>query len=313
MTRSSEHLVWHGAAFGLNLTGDFPAPGLADRAAGGSRTPETAIALVEHRALDPGPATVLYQHPLPEGTFSIGQHRSGWYVADHPFYGRYGVAADAGRIECAPEDLPDWLWQRFLVGQILPLAALLHGREPLHASGVVLDGGAVLLMGASGAGKSSVALQLAARSGTFLADDVSALEVSSGGVLAHPGAALVSLEAKEIERVPACVRLKRLGESDGEVRLQVAARARRPVPVRSVYVLNRRAHADKLRILPREQDGPRLLLGATFNAYLRTPERLARQLDVCAGLADSASLREVSIPPRSNAADVARAIEADAS
>ena len=58
------------------------------------------------------------------------------------------------------EDLEAWLWQRFLVGQVLPFAALLQGLEVFHASAVVLGDRVVAIVGGSGGGKTSVGLNL---------------------------------------------------------------------------------------------------------------------------------------------------------
>ncbi len=54
---------------------------------------------------------------------------------------------------------------------------------------------------------------------------------------------------------------------------------------------------------------PRVLLGATFNAYLRDPERLARQLDVCEALGRSVAVRTVRSGPSDGARGTAAAIE----
>ena len=51
-------------------------------------------------------------------------------------------------------------WQRFLIAQVLPFAAALHGLEVLHASAVTVAGRALALLGPSGAGKTSLALAL---------------------------------------------------------------------------------------------------------------------------------------------------------
>jgi len=76
----------------------------------------------------------------------------------------------------------------FLLGS--SLGALLHQRGilALHASAVVVNGGAVLFAGVSGAGKSTLAAAFARRGHAALADDVSALTVDRKGcVVAHPG------------------------------------------------------------------------------------------------------------------------------
>jgi hypothetical protein len=61
-----------------------------------------------------------------------------------------------------------------------------RGRYPVHAAGVALDGRAVLLAGASGVGKSTLALACARSGWTFLGDDVVLLhEDDPGGHAVH--------------------------------------------------------------------------------------------------------------------------------
>jgi hypothetical protein len=50
---------------------------------------------------------------------------------------------------------------------------------------------------------------------------------------------------------------------------------------------------------------PFTLLGATFNLSVRTPERLQRQLDLCARLAAEVPVLSLQIPPGVDAAAVA--------
>ena len=220
------------------------------------------------------------------------------------------MGARAAEIRCAPRDLPDWVWQRFLVAQPLPLAALLHGLEPLHAAAVDLDGRAVLLSGTSGAGKSSVLLHLLARGARFLADDVSALEARDDAVVVHPAPRLASVDTAALARLPGegATRLARLGVLEGEARLLVGPAASAPSRVASIYVLRRTDAAVGLAVAPPRLEPAKVLLGATFNAYVDDPRRLARQLDVTARLARDAVVREVRVPPGAGAAAVAAAV-----
>ena len=108
--------------------------------------------------------------------------------------------------------------------------------ETLHASCVAIDGHAVLIMGASGTGKSGLALQLLVLGAGLVADDrtiltrrednlyVSApdtirgqVEARSVGILASPYAGsavlklVVSLDEKEQDRLPAQHTTKLMG------------------------------------------------------------------------------------------------------
>jgi hypothetical protein len=257
-----------------------------------------------------GEREVLSEQPLPRGSFTISTVAGGWYALDHPYYGAFHVAADGSEIVCAPNDLPSWLWQRFLIAQPLPLAALLHGYEPLHASAVAIGGQALLFMGTSGAGKSSVALHLTARGATFLADDVTALELRDGAVTAHPGPPLVSVDAGGLERLrgEGAPSWTVLGSLEGEARIALAGAETRALPVAAVYVLTRSTDVSAIQIVPPAPGAAKALLGGTFNAYIRSPARLARQLELSGLLAEAAGVSQVRIPMDADAGAAAEAI-----
>jgi SAM-dependent methyltransferase len=59
---------------------------------------------------------------------------------------------------------------------VLPLALPLFGLEPFHGSAVGVQGGALLVLGAAGTGKSSTAAAMEAGGFDLLADDASAID-----------------------------------------------------------------------------------------------------------------------------------------
>jgi hypothetical protein len=251
---------------------------------------------------------VLAEHPLPRGSFRIA-HGAGGYRLGHTYYGTFRVAEDGSQIACAPNDLPAWVWQRFLIAQALPLASLLRGYEPLHASAVAVDRRALLVLGTSGAGKSSVALRLTAIGGTFMADDVTALAVEAGVVTAHPGAPLVSVDVGELEHLgPPAGGWEVLGSLEGEARIALAGAETRALPVHAVYVLTRSAEVSAIEIAPPASGPAKALLGGTFNAYMESPARLARQLELSGLLAETAGVSQVRIPMDADAGATAEAI-----
>lgn len=73
--------------------------------------------------------------------------------------------------QTTPEDMAT-----YLLGPVLAFVLRLRGTLALHASAVVVDGGALLFAGSAGAGKSTTAAAFVARGATMLADDVSAIE-----------------------------------------------------------------------------------------------------------------------------------------
>ena len=85
--------------------------------------------------------------------FRIDAHpRRGYRICGED-QGCYLLSAPGDALRCAIGTCPAQNWQRFLVGQVLPFAALVAGLEIFHASAVVLGGRALAFTGESGAGK----------------------------------------------------------------------------------------------------------------------------------------------------------------
>ena len=78
------------------------------------------------------------------------------------------------------------------------------------------------------------------------------------------------------------------------------------LPLGAVYFLDRAEGHRELRFEPTAD--PYLLLASTFNFVIRTPERLAAQLDTCAAIARSAALFRVAAPRSMSAAEVGAAV-----
>lgn len=225
-------------------------------------------------------------------------------------YGAYTVSPDAATIRCAPPEVEDWRWQRCLIGQILPLAAVLRGLEVFHGAAVAIDGRAVGIVGASHAGKSSVAVNLVLRGARLLADDVLALDPVGDGLAVHPGPGVVSVRHAEAGRISDADR-RELGTvlgDDGEALRILVPRGGGPVPLGTLYFLERQdvARTSIERLWPPD---PRLLLGSTFNYLVATPERLTNQLDICTMLARTTPLFRVNIAPSTTATDLAMMVE----
>lgn len=181
--------------------------------------------------------------------------------------------------------------------QGLPLAATLRGLELLHAAGVALAGGVVLMAGEPGAGKTSLAAALVRRGGALLSDDAVALELRDDALLAHPGSALLQLREPEHARLSPAQRTAS-GAADGAVagkRRVVPRRADAPAPPLALCLLERSSEQPALERLA--QVDPFALLATTFNLSVRTPERLARHLDLCARIAASVPVHRVRVQP----------------
>ena len=239
----------------------------------------------------------------------IETHSEAGYLIWGRARGSYLLSVDGRRLYCAPGESPPETWERFLIGQVLPFAALVSGLEIFHASSVVLHGGAIAFAGPSGAGKTSVALSLCDGGASFLADDVLALESRGDDLLAHPGTPLAGIDRRE------ATRLRDAGKLSQE---EVLMRNRREHVVR-VRAGTEEAPLHALFFLDRRPDGPsnpsfepvtdpQTLLAATFNFVLDTPERLRGLLNVCA-LAAQRRVERIVAGPSVDASELGAAVQ----
>jgi hypothetical protein len=240
--------------------------------------------------------------------FRIEAHPSAGYLLWGEGAGSYVLSLDGNRLWCAPGDGVAHGWERFLIGQVLPFAALVSGLEIFHASAVVLDGRAIAFVGASGAGKTSLALELCRRGASFLADDVVALESRGGELIAHPGTPLAGIDAASARRMCEAggphAAIERSADA-GEVLLRMEG-AQRPVPLGALFFLERTTLRAERLCFERAADA-RLLLASTFNFVLDTPTRMSGLLDACA-LASRRRVERIAIPRGLDAGELAESV-----
>jgi hypothetical protein len=239
--------------------------------------------------------------------FQIARGEGG-YRFSGPRYGTAIVSPRASRVWGAPGAGGMEDWQRFLVAQVLPFAAVLCGLEVFHASAVAVDGRAVAFLGPSGAGKTSIAIALCRLGASFLTDDVLAVERDGERLLAHPGAPVAGIAGEEVERLRSRRSLDDdtvLSSDPREVMVRVSPQ-RDPVPLKAIFVLDRRPEA-----LPEPRfeqvTEPQVLLSATFNLVLLDGPRLEALLDVCS-LAAGGMVERVVVGRETDASTLAEAL-----
>jgi len=256
------------------------------------------------RLRSPGGARAMDADRDPKGRWRVHQHGVAVCV----------VEADGSSLVCAPSDPDSPRWTRFLVGQGLPLAAVLQGLEPFHASAGGLAGATVGITGASYAGKTTLALALVLRGAALVTDDVLVVEASGDSVAAHPGAHIANVRHATVE-------LFRDGGLAGigaevsrdEHGVRLAVELERAVQPLSVLYYLERSLGQKAPAFERlRSPDPRLLLAASFNLAVVAPDRLARQLDVCWRIARTTSVVRALMPPGLNPREMAAAVECDA-
>ncbi|HEV3321194.1 MAG TPA: hypothetical protein VG147_03275 [Solirubrobacteraceae bacterium] len=300
--------------FGLDVSADAQLPFLQHApAAPTGRGFAISVAAGQSAAVLgwPDSAELVCDQRAPDGTvnFRIEAHPEAGYLIWGPTWGSHLISADGRSVVCATGDCAQDAWQRLLIAQVLPFAAVLHGLEVFHAGAVVRAGSAIALIGPSRAGKTSVALELCRRGASFLTDDVLAVERSGEELLGHPGTPVAGLDHAEAQR------LAHVGEAQREEIVAVNAReqlvrmrgAAEPAPLEALFILDRRGDAASEPRFEAAAD-PQLLLAATFNSVLTAPARLRELLDICA-LAARRRVERIVAGPEVDATQLAVAIE----
>jgi hypothetical protein len=301
-----------GFAFGLQIAADYEVPGL-EPGAGSSAGRKLTLALADEAELRgawrPRGARELSHREHPDGgtLLRIEADADAGYLFEAAGYGLHWLSADGRRARSAPPaDTEPWLWQRYLIGQLLPFAAVLQGLEVLHAGAAIFDGQALAVSGPSGAGKSTLTALLTQRGGRFLTDDVLVLEAGRQ-LIAHPGAAVASIRHGAMD-LPTPADDVRVGDDGEALRVRVERHAG-PAPLGLLCFLKRQPEAEALSLERPAPLDPRLLLGATFNLTLRDPARLERQLELCAQISRQARVLLATVPESVGPEELAAELE----
>lgn len=311
------HDAWTASTFGLELHGNFAAPGLAGTGVGAPGAP-----VVRARLMPAGPAAG-WDSPLTqrvirwqlEGTgtiLQIDRHPELGYRLFARDQGTHVVSPDGREIASASHGAPPWIWQRYLTGQVLPLAAVLSGAEVLHASAVDIGGRAVAFVATSGTGKSSLALNLVLRGANFLADDVAAIRLFDGRPTVLPGPPTANLQRTEAAMMgAACAELGPVIAADDEtLRVALASYGTLPVPLSAIYFLHRESPAAEPEFDELRHASWTTLAGSAFSAFHATARRMRNQLEILGAISEQVRLFDLSIPATMGAAELSSRVEA---
>jgi len=98
------------------------------------------------------------------------------------------VSADGAMVLCRNlSDRPLEFFDAYLTNFSVSAVLIQRGEESLHATAIDFGGRAIGLLGACGAGKSTLASFLRSKGGDIVTDDVLRLTIDGDAILAHPG------------------------------------------------------------------------------------------------------------------------------
>ena len=116
------------------------------------------------------------------------------YLFAFPGYAHFEVSRDFRDAICCPQrSVQRETLRHLFLDQVLPLMMAARGETVLHGSAVVIEGRAVVFLGTSGAGKSTIAVKLASLGYPLLTDDCLLVRFGTDEMLAcpsYPGARL---------------------------------------------------------------------------------------------------------------------------
>ena len=200
--------------------------------------------------------------------------------------------------EASPES-----FQVYLLGQALSFALVKCGFEPLHATTVVVNGEAVVLLGKSGFGKSSLAACFLEAGCRMLTDDLLVLKKFAGGFLAYPGPPRIKLFPKLGRRFLGNVSNGVAMNSGTQKLIFPLDRTRSsavPVPLKAIYTLVPPREVFRKQPVRIETLSPREsfleLVKHTFNYRVVNPDRLERQFNETARVVSVMSVKKMSYP-----------------
>jgi hypothetical protein len=194
-------------------------------------------------------------------------------------------------------------FQVYLLGQALSYALVKQGFEPLHATAIVVNGEAAVLLGNSGFGKSSLAACFLDAGHRLLTDDLLILRPGSRGVLAYPGPPRIKLFPKLARRFhheAACGVAMNLESKKLILPLDHTQSMLDPVPIKGIYALlppraTARQHAIRISVLPPRESFIALVKN-TFNYRIVTPARLQRQFEAATRVVSAMPVKKVAYP-----------------
>lgn len=254
--------------------------------------------------------------PEPEDApFESSGLESVWHLSDETWLLRYrgeGGAARPWSLEVSgggsalevrwSEDFQLLDIPSFLPGAGFTAALQLKGALTLHASAVAVGGRAVLILGVSGAGKSTTAAAFVSRGHPMVSDDVAVLDPASGSLAVQCGPTRLRIGAGAARaagwpgELPRLFRHPLLGDKRF-IELPEGSLCREPPPLAAAYLLQPRGGGDGVRIEPvAPAAATGHLLTNLYRGRFLDPARARQAIRHCAAVAKSVPLRTVRAP-----------------
>jgi hypothetical protein len=153
---------------------------------------------------------------------------------------RFHLDASMQSLACVPQH-EGLDWQRTLLSKVIASVSVMRGYEALHASAIDSPQGVVAILAPSGAGKTTLALELMRRGWPLFADDSLTLAHEPGGVRAYPGTPHMNVTEAQMSSMASWDIGSSLGVLAGECWIVARATVREARSVRMICLLTREA------------------------------------------------------------------------
>jgi hypothetical protein len=231
---------------------------------------------------------------LPDGSIHVRWHGLGEFL----------VTGNGRRILCHQAPGASFeSFQVYLLGQAISFALVRLGFEPLHGTVIVVNGEAIVLLGDSGFGKSTLAASFLNAGGSLLTDDLLILRPAVQRLDAYPGPPRIKLFPDSASRFfgSSAAAVPMNPETNKHViPIRGPLRSASPAPVRAIYALTppHEMQGDQPICIEElsAREGFLALLGNTFNCALVDSDRLRRQAAAASTILDCIAVKRLSYP-----------------
>lgn len=222
------------------------------------------------------------------------------------------ISADGRNVICTrPGDIDQRSFEANLLNFVVSASLTLQGEETLHSTVVEIDGRAVGLLGLSGAGKSTLAAFLISRGADLVTDDMLRVSFTEGALLAYPGPYRLKLLDEPGKRfLPGAMADGYFNSLSGKIMVQPRAAVphhREPTPLAALFHLGHPNDQPVVKTVSCTRLGgvelARVIISSTMDTRYARPDRLTRQIEFAARVAEALPVYELRYPRSVEAMD----------
>jgi hypothetical protein len=250
------------------------------------------LSVHEHATRRPSPAP-----PNPRGYSYVILENGDVHVSWSDLFD-FVVSRDGARIDvyCEPTESAEPVYT-YLISQVISVALLQKQIESLHASAVAFNGCALVLIGDSGYGKSTLTAALLRAGAQLITDDLLVLQEHDGHYDVAPGAFRLKLDPGTAGSLGLRWTGVPMADGSGKFVYMLDESMCTTASLRIDRILLLQPDAQKARLEAVQiADAIRELLAATFNPLHTDPERLTRLLHDAQKIARTTRIERLHVP-----------------